>query len=486
MRNEPSRSYAGKDKNESVINTDRFDRRRFGEILKQSPKLAEIAKTGTSLYPNFQPLMGDLWAGLFKTSPRLLEEVDPSLAANRALVERVMTEENFELFRRSTVLDDFTSAIGTVNLSEQVYEWVKEQAKESSAMKRALQALKQAMQEQQQNEQEGQNGDNSDPNGPAGLAAQALAEALNQAAADGSLGSVVKKAMQDTKDQESGIRALVGGSKPGDEDHELSKTPLRQKLALANLLQKNKKLRRIADWAGRLKAIAMKKQRNKHQEATVKSGIEAGNDLWRLLPTELANFKRQSTRRDFLRRYAEGQLMQYEVKGKEQLGKGPFICLLDRSGSMEELDEQSLGFALALGAIAKRQKRDFALIPFTSKVGVVRIWEKGKIPISDYASLAELHLGGSTDFVPPLKEALSIMAKSRFKNADLIFITDGEARYTSFFDKEYHPAKKQLGFSTLSIKIGDENGFDTLQKMSDEVVCAEDFMSDAAAKAFEI
>jgi uncharacterized protein with von Willebrand factor type A (vWA) domain len=469
----------------TVLNTDRFDRRRYGEILSQSERLLEISGQGDSLLPNFTPLMGDLWASLFKTSPRLLEEVAPDLLPSQALMERIMAEENYQKFRQQTVLNDFSSALGTINLSEQVYNWVHEKVNQDEAMKQALEQMKQAQQEANEH----QNGEDGQPNsnGPdLQQAALDLANAMSQAAQDGSLGKMLAKANNDTNGQKDAMRALAGGSKPGDEDGELNKTPLREKLKLADKLKRNKKLKKIAEWAGRFKETSLKKQRSKAKESTVKVGVEVGNDLSRILPTELLNFKQLATRPDFMRRFAEGQLSQYEVKGKQELGKGPIICCLDRSSSMDELDEQSLGFMLALAGIARKQKRDFALIPFNTQVKDQRIWNKGKIPLLEMAELTELFLSGGTRFDTPLTEALNVMSNARFKNADIIFITDGEAKDAKWFDDVFLPAKKRDGFSMLGIKIGKAGDDALLVKLSDKVVYADDFTSEAAAAAFEI
>ncbi len=80
-----------------------------------------------------------------------------------------------------------------------------------------------------------------------------------------------------------------------------------------------------------------------------------------------------TTKIDFLRRFVEGQTMIFEQKGKEELGKGPIILCLDQSGSMRNLDAQAKGFTLALMSIARRQKRDFCLILFSTRTQVSKL-----------------------------------------------------------------------------------------------------------------
>lgn len=44
----------------SVLNTDAYDRRRFGQLMEMSDKLKKIGKEGKNIFPLIQPLMSDL------------------------------------------------------------------------------------------------------------------------------------------------------------------------------------------------------------------------------------------------------------------------------------------------------------------------------------------------------------------------------------------------------------------------------------------
>lgn len=94
--------------------------------------------------------------------------------------------------------------------------------------------------------------------------------------------------------------------------------------------------------------------------------------------------------------------MQYEQKGYEVLGKGLIVLCLDQSGSMHKLDTQSKGFMLALISIARKQKRDFCLVLFSTRTKILK-YERGKIKSSDMISLAQTFLVGGTDFALPFE-----------------------------------------------------------------------------------
>ena len=99
--------------------------------------------------------------------------------------------------------------------------------------------------------------------------------------------------------------------------------------------------------------------------------------------------------------------MMFDKKGKDTLGKGPIILCLDQSGLMRALDTQSKGFALAMMSVAKKQKRDFALVTFFVSANV-QVFQKGKSTTEDLIQLVGSFLGGGTNFYDPLKQSLSL------------------------------------------------------------------------------
>ncbi|GIO38189.1 VWA domain-containing protein [Paenibacillus antibioticophila] len=449
----------------SVLNTDSYDRRRFGQLMEMSEKLREVSKEGSKLFPSFQPLMGDLWAGLFKMKPELLEEVPEGLEMNHQLMERVMSDEGYQEFREFTRLDDLAAALGTTKYSETVLGWVKEQAQRDQELAEALRNL--------------MNGEQ----GASQQASEALSSALNQQG--NSLSKMLSQAAQEAIDAKENVKSLLGGVKAGSGDSDLKKIPLKDQLILAEKLSHDKKLKEIATWAGRMKVIANRKQRSKHKEAINRNGVRQGNAVEQLLPMELGTYASQITKMDFLRRYVEGQTLQYETKGPEQLGKGPIILCLDQSGSMSGQDTISKGFALALMSIARKQRRDFAWIPFSSHAAAPLIYEHGKITVQDMIQLATIFLGGGTSFEPPLRAASQIIKQSRFNKADIVFVTDGESHVSEHFLQTWNELKDKKGLSVLSLLLGRES-IQGVEDFSDRIVRASSFEDESVTQAFEI
>jgi len=474
-----------KNRNQSVLNTDAFDKRRFNEIYSMSQSLQKLKSEGE--LSTFEPLLADIWASLYKMKPELTEDDIPDdLQVNKSIMEKIMNDDSFESYRKFTRLDDLSSAIATVKFGEKTNEWLIDQKKKDEDLQSKIQEV-QAMQRQLQ-KQEQQNG--------AGNGSEELQEDLKEAMSDldgqlqqalqnnsHSFSEAMSQAMRETKQTKDRLKSLLGGTSAGSGDAELKNVPLRDQISLAEKIASNKQMKEIADWAGRFKQIARKKQKTKHKDSMERSGVTLGNDIERLLPVELGLYTHPITKNDFLRRFVEGQTMQYEQKGHEVLGKGPIVLCLDQSGSMHKLDTQSKGFTLALMSIARKQRRDFCLILFSTRTQIFR-YERGTIKSTDMINLAQTFLGGGTDFALPLDRAMNVINESRFKQADVLFVTDGEDRLRDSFLEAFNKKKQREAFNVFSLVIGSSTN--TVKQFSDKVVKVKDFDDEGSFTAFEI
>ena len=99
-------------------------------------------------------------------------------------------------------------------------------------------------------------------------------------------------------------------------------------------------------------------------------------------------------------------------------------------------------------------------------------------------NLAQTFLGGGTDFALPLERAMNVINESRFKQADLIFVTDGEDRVKDSFLESFNKEKKEKEFNVLSLVIG--SSINTVEQFSDKVVKIKDFDEEGSFTAFEL
>lgn len=504
-------------KPKSVINTDSYDRRTYGQLRKESIRLAELEQKGSEQLPTFPHLMGDIWAGLYKNTPRLkpLDEVPEEVKPNAPIMKKVFGHQEFTSLREHTKLDELASALGVVHMGEKIDdllkdvlpEEVKKQlqdlAKQQSQAQKAqdkAEALKDALEYLKHKKGVSEKRDElkkqlssakrkvtsaqKKANQIADKASQAIEQALDTPGGQTALGDAILQVQQEVKGDTQAIAAFLGGLGAGKQPGEKINMNPATAVQLAQMIRNSYKLKRIAELAGRMKQIAQKKQKSKTRDTIERTDVSMGNEASRLLPQELALLSKGETRQDFLRRYAEGKLLEYSPEAKERLGKGPIVCCLDTSGSMKNLDPESKAVMLALMGIARKQKRAFSLINFSSP-GQQKCWEfpnPKDITPEQIVEMAEFFYNGGTDFMNPLDLAIGVIKKSKFKKADVIFITDGDALVNSSWLKTFLKNKKEKKFQVISVQLGDKSA-NTLKEFSDKVIKADSLFDDAVTNA---
>lgn len=481
----------------SVLNTDLYDARVYREIRDASRRMRNLEERGSRKMPTFPPLLGDVWAGLFKAAPRILpeKEVAPEVRPNRALMEKIMDLPEFASLREYTRLDEVMSALASLRIGEKVLNLLEESGalaavseasaaareageagEKSRALEQAAEAAARAGQEEKAEELRKQAGAEKakaarlkKKAGALGYeAAEKLRWYLEGEQGRKKLAEAVRQAREEARGEKAQIDALIGGLGYGTGPGQENRLSPQEALALADAVRENPVLQKVAELAGRAKVVAAARQKDRTREVVEQSDVEVGSDLASLVSSELLLYRR--SRLEFLRRFAEGELLQYAREGKERLGRGPIVVCIDTSGSMRHKDPEAKAVMAALLAIAKKQKRAFVVVNF-SNAGVCSVFEYPKprlMRAGDLVRMVELFYGGGTDFQTPLDKALDIIKKSEFKNADIIFITDGDASVSENWLKNFLAEKKKRRFRVVAVNIGGYNT--TLRKFADQVV----------------
>jgi uncharacterized protein with von Willebrand factor type A (vWA) domain len=244
-----------------------------------------------------------------------------------------------------------------------------------------------------------------------------------------------------------------------------SKDELLSKLELSKKLQQNPFLKKMVELAGRMKNKAnskLKQRTNYGRDAIV--GIEKGNDISRLLPSELARFTDEDMSIFFCKDFTQENLLQFEMEGTESKMSGPVIVCLDQSSSMYgDCNLYGKAFLFGMYAIAKANNREFYVILFSSRIQEYHIESE-----KDIFKVMDSFMGGGTNFeLPLLKTCEIIESNPMFKQADLIFITDGEGMLSDACKMKIKRIKEKLQFKILSLMIGYSDYI--LKEFSDKV-----------------
>ena len=406
----------------NVIKSDLTDRMFFQDVADESVKIKQLCGDQSPA----RDLCQDVFSSLYRYAPEVLPEAP---AAQRGMIEQMMALPEYKGLVADTRGDELSSAMGLLSLAPRMVDQLEE------------------IEEQIKKQQEAQDaaGEGGEPVGFGDLSDEA------QAGLRAGMRAALKEA------QEAGEKTqqmLLGwGAEPG----ELKKLPLGEKLKLVDQLSKTPKFNQITELMGRFRNVrgAIEATTFSHGQDEIVD-VELGADLSRLLPTELLKFQRTPTL--FFKDYLERNLMQYQMKGTEELGRGPIIVCMDISPSMEYGGAHAWckAAALTLMEVCRKQNRAFGVIAFESTVSFTKFWVKGNKPtIQDKLEIANLGTTGGTDFMPPIREAFRQRSlDAGLKPADVVFITDGACNLTADQYGEIDALKKKNSVRFFGIGIG--------------------------------
>ena len=218
-------------------------------------------------------------------------------------------------------------------------------------------------------------------------------------------------------------------------------------------------LRRICEQAGRFRRVAQSKQRLKvaHGQDDL-IGVAPGGDLGRLLPHELAKLALPELELDTLRRLAERQCLCREYQTVEPVGKGPFIVVIDESGSMAgEKVETAKALALALAWVARRQRRWCALVAFSGDSGErLLALPPGRWDETQLLDWLLEFIGGGSSLDVPINEMPDLYRRlgAPSGRTDVIFVTDARLRIPDDAQVRFLEWKRLAAARVTALVIG--------------------------------
>ncbi|GJM15400.1 MAG: VWA domain-containing protein [Thermodesulfobacteriota bacterium] len=508
--------YMSDIKSAQNIESDAFDRELFDSLSLESQALTELIKSGSNLLPHFDSLILDLFCAFYKHNVLFLPEDHTKKGSSlaRKLLNKIFHDSHYKELREETVLEGFKSALATEDMGNQLLSWLRSddgpgerkllKEWEVDEAEDRVAELKEEMETWDEVEQENDE----------------MAEAFNQAK---------EEKQSELDEEEANLDQLIQNQEDNHENMDFDmdkmvKTSLEQanqnieetedqiqswdssmgnpeggkgageKLDLAAKLSKNDKLKKLSLLVGSLKDEMLSARRKVwSKRGSEVFDVSIGDDIGRMIPTELVSLRHKLLKHDFKKRYVEGRLFQYYLK--EERGRGPMVICLDGSSSMDGNKELwSKGVCLTLLDIAKRERRKFNVVVFSSGGAPLKIFESiGKEGLSgwgmkesDIIELAEYFPGGGTNFEEPLTKALELLEESKFKGGDIVFITDGESNVGDMFLKTFKETQDKLRFKVYSVLIdlSERESWGTLSRFSDKVTSVSKLTSKEAKGLF--
>jgi uncharacterized protein with von Willebrand factor type A (vWA) domain len=480
----------------------------YNDIYDTSPVMQDTVAIGETLLPTFKYLHQDIFLSLYKYKAKLLPETQMHLSTrlNHTFAESYLNTPEYITLRQSCRMDQFNAAIGTEIIGKKLLDIIREVMKKVQDYKDKMQKMQELMEKEKQmdtlleeNEnldelleqmvQNGQGGsydanalrqqmaENNATNAQLKAMANKLGEELDTLLGDDELaGEIARKsgtAFTEASLEVNEVSDLVQAWGLGE--GEKCRVAFDNKKDAVEIIRKSKKLRDLTDLIGRFKESAITEQKKKVKNGAVEiKSVKNGKEIQDTLPSERMQLCNDITKGDFYRRYSEGQLLVYSKESNKEKNKGPIICCVDTSGSMNG-SEELWSKALAIGVleIAQMQKRDYACIIYDSVADNPIVISKNEISPEKIISIAETFKGGGTNFENPLKKALDLIKQSQFKDADILFITDGDCYVSDTFKQKFKAVKEEKEFKTMGVLVdmGGHPSDSSLKEFCDDVVC---------------
>ena len=319
---------------------------------------------------------------------------------------------------------------------------------------------------------------------------------FDEALGDLDLDRLANKALENAFDEVEEIENARKGI--GLEDGEWYSMNPESRMAMADKLR-TQEMKELADVIGQMKrfALGVKAQRivDVPHEAY---DVESGNDLRRVLRAQYALLGTEETKYEFYRRYFEKELLQFKMRGSEDVGKGPIVICIDKSGSMHGAPFRwAMGVAEALRRFAAEENRDYYAMFFGANNDRERFdFPEGKGPFDKVLAFLGTQANGGTQFDGVLTEALEKATKSFDSEgkgkADVCFITDGESYLEDQWIEKFNKERERAGVRLYSVYIGgaydtrySEGPLKLLEKISDATIPVRELKPESVQEIFQ-
>ncbi|HOP09148.1 MAG TPA: VWA domain-containing protein [Candidatus Methanofastidiosa archaeon] len=384
-------------------------------------------RSGKEIYAHAEELYHDIFMLLHTINPkeRLVppSRLEDSAKLNRRIIDELLKKDTTDDLRLQNGGMYFMSALGAASLLETVMRWM-----------------------------EGNNDVKLDPDDGEKIFPESALENLYDAMENAPVENMVSRGLE---------MANIKVSKERDIAQAIERAfgkgmSEKLKFDIAQKMSNDKCYSLIIKMLERLRFVAHEARRKKFNKGhSINRGYEYSNNLERVLPVEMSLLKGDKSRPLFFKKYHDNKLQCIKYQKKDLRKSGPIIACVDNSGSMEGMPEAySKAVMILLYEQALKQRRQFIVLHFSSKDKIERFdFDIGKRELEKLVGAIEFYAGGGTDFETPLKRAIDIVIKGRYRGTDLIFVSDGFSEISPSFLEEFLSIKRECDINVLAVGI---------------------------------
>jgi uncharacterized protein with von Willebrand factor type A (vWA) domain len=486
------------------------DHEDYLDIVDFSPEMQETIRRGENLLPTFKYLHEDIFMSLYQFNAEIIpqERMHIQSLMNRNILSQLINTPIYIALRKACRCDMFNAGVGTEIIGKQAIEILEKEVSKIKDLQKKKEALDKLVEQEEKVdylseeveeleeliEEAKMTGDtdqldelqeNLDNSMLSLQEARALAEQLAEdceelvETSDNLVDNVVEFMEQSIDTATSEVQEVsqyvqAWGLGEGSD----IKVPFGVKKSVLESIRNSDYLKKFTDMIGKYKETAIEEQKKKSKNSAIEiKSIKSGKKIEDALPSDKLNLCNEVTKKDFYRRMTQGQLMAYDKESQKQKNKGPIIICVDLSGSMHgEKSDWAKALTVGVLEVAQLQKREFACIPYDSSIRKVIKIHKDEIDPEKIIDIAQMMASGGTDFQKPLEESLKMIDESEFKEADVVFITDGDCYVSDDFRRKFRQKKEDKDFRVLGILVDyGHNCKSSLDDFCDSVTRISDF-----------
>ena len=168
-------------------------------------------------------------------------------------------------------------------------------------------------------------------------------------------------------------------------------------------------------------------------------GLKLSDNISSVINSELALYKSPATKKLFMQKYSQKQLLSYSYKlkqknpnitekGKKEVppsSKGPILVCVDTSSSMTHSLNIVKSVVLYLANIVRKEKRRCYILSFDCDYDIYDIgYNNKKSHHKKLQHFLKIQANGGTDATLALEKALSLLSENNWKEADVLTISD--------------------------------------------------------------
>lgn len=474
----------------TAIKHDRFDDALFQEAMDEAPELANLVEAVGERHAYARELLQDTFNLFWQGDPRLhgATEMHPKCAVNHAAINALKTLPDVDKGRAVTVGDKYGAVMGALSVGTKLIDILDGQPtpdtdEAEQQMQDAMDALQDALTEAETGTAEGLQEAVAGAEAALQQWEGAVGDAAQQAETAGQKVTAVdyrngkhnqSPAAKAASEVAEGMQAAGDAAAGcGFDDGAVQKLSFEDRRRLADTL-KSKDLEGFRKLLGRFRFRANSEQARKVDYGRDEAySVTLSGEMGDVLASEMVQLVDPHLKAEFMRKLAEGQLLSRKWRGTQNVGDGPMIVCVDESYSMKGSRAfWAKAFTLALMEAAFKSKRPFYAVSFNTGAKVWLLSPRQPMVAVDFI---ESHLSGGTKYEPALDEARTLVETDvQMRRADIVFITDGEARPDPDWVQQFNDWRHDKGARVWGVSIAHQVS-SALEAISDNTRSVYDF-----------